>query len=83
MTVSIEKEDVTKLLEDPALMEAVITQLTTDKDIYEDFAEEVASALADAIEDHPEFKQKILHAALGDATFVAKVTKALVNELTD
>ena len=79
----IEKEDVARLLEDPALMETVVSQLTTDKDIYEDFAEEVASALGDAFEDHPEFKQKILQAALADATFVAKVTKALVNELTD
>jgi len=46
-------------------------------------AEEVAGALEDALEDHPEFKEKILQAALADDTFVAKVTKALVEELTD
>lgn len=81
--MDIEKEDVRRILEDPAFMEAVVSAITTDKDVYEDLAEEVADALEDALQDHPEFKQKILEAALDDATFVAKVTKALVEELTD
>jgi len=81
--MGIEKEDVARLLEDPAFMEAVVAGLTKDKDVYEDLAEEVAEALEDALEDHPEFKQQILQAALDDATFMAKVTRALVEELTD
>lgn len=81
--MDIEEEDVARLLRDPAFMEAVVAGLTKDKDVYEDLAEEVAGALEDALEDHPGFKQQILQAALDDATFMAKVTKALVDELTD
>ena len=81
--MDIEKEDVRKLLEDPEFMAAVVSAVLADKDAVQDLAEEVADALEDALADEPEWKEKILSGALEDPTFREKVTRALVEEISD
>jgi len=81
--MDIEKEDVRKLLEDPAFAEAVVSAVLADKDAVEELAEEVADALGDALEDDPRWKEKILSDALENPSFREKVTRALVEEISD
>ena len=80
----IQQSDVRELLKDPAMVEEMISKtaerLANDPDAADDMAEDVAEEMSEYLQNNPEFKKKILSAAIKDQAFKEKVLRELIEE---
>ena len=83
MRLDIGIEQVRGLLEDEKFVRRIAKRLLRNKDAKEELIEQVAAYLADAIDDDPDLRSKILLSTLDDSAFRGKVAGDLMEELID
>jgi len=81
MGISINKADIRKLLDDNSLMSDVAKKSLDDASTIKDIASDVADMISDELDDDPEFKRKILLAAMKRDIFRKKVIEELIKKL--
>ena len=82
MGIDIEKAELRKIVDYSSLMSEVAKKSLDDQDTIKDIAGEVADKISDELEDDPEFKKKILLAAMKREIFRKKVIQLLVEKLS-
>ena len=83
MGIDIEVDDIRELLDNEKFMNAVVTKVLKNDEAMEEFVEDVADALEDALDDDPEARNMFLSAAMSDSSFRNRVADALVQEMID
>ncbi len=83
VSIEVDKKDVHKLLQDPALVEEIAKGVMEDPEALGALAEEIADELSDVLENDPEFRTNIIQSAMGNKTFKDKLVKKLAEELCD
>jgi len=71
---------VAQLLHDPVFMNQMITEMETSR-ILENVTEEIAGKVSDALEDSPEFRQRLIDAFMSSEVARAKFIRATVKAL--
>ncbi len=61
----------------------IVTKVLKNKEAMEEYVEEVADALEDAMDDDPKARNMFLSAAMSDSSFRDRVADALVQEMID
>ena len=82
MGIDIEKAELRKLIDYSSLMSEVAKKSLDDPDTIKDIAGEVADKISDELEDDPEFKRKILLAAMKREVFRKKVIQLLAEKIS-
>ena len=82
MGIDIEKAELRKLSDYSSLMSEVAKKSLDDVDTIKEIAGEVADKISDELEDDPEFKKKILLAAMKREIFRKKVIQLLVEKIS-
>ena len=77
----IEESDVSKLMQDPQLMEAVVAGLVEDTGTMDPLADDIADKVQDALSDDPELRQKLISAAVSNDVFKRKLITKLISEI--
>ena len=80
--VLIKEGDVSKLMQDPALLEQVVNGLIEDSTTMDALADDIADKLQDALEDDPAMRKRVVEAAIANSTFKQKIINKLVEELS-
>ena len=83
MSIAVDKNEVRKILEDPALVEEIAKGVMEDPATLDNLAEEIADKLSDVLEDDPDFRAKIIQAAMGNKTFNGRLVRKLAEEPSD
>ena len=78
----IKEGDVSKLMQDPALLEQVVNGLIEDSTTMDALADDIADKLQDALEDDPAMRKRVVEAAIANSTFKQKIINKLVEELS-
>lgn len=76
------REDAIKILEEsPQLINEVIKKAFQDSKVVRKLAKDLAGELADAIEDEPRLKEKLLAVARKSEDFKNEILRELINKL--
>ncbi len=78
-----DKVEVEKLLKDPTLVDDITKRVLGNPAAVEDLADDIADELSDVLEDDPDFKSKIIKAAMANETFKSRLVKKLAEEISD
>ena len=78
-----DKAEVRKLLEDPKLVDEITKTVLENPSALNALADDVAGELSDVLEDDPDFRSKIIQAAMGNETFKSRLVKKLAEEVAD
>ncbi len=78
-----DKADVRKLLQDPTLVDEITASVLENPAAVEDLADDIADELSDVLEDDPDFRSKIIQAAMGNEAFKSRLVKKLAEEVAD
>ena len=79
----VDKADVRKLLQDPTLVEEISKSVLENPAALKDLADNIADELSDVLDDDPDFKSKIIQAAMGNETFKSRLVRKLAEEVAD
>ena len=82
MSIEVDKNEVRKLLEDPALVEEIAKGVMEDPEALGNLAEEIADELSVVLKDDPDFRAKIIQSAMGNKTFRDRLVKKLAEEMS-
>lgn len=77
----IQESEVGKLLQDPELMDQVVTGLMEDSKTMETLASDIADKLQDKLEDDPELRKRLVGAAITNEAFKKRLIDKLISEL--
>jgi hypothetical protein len=77
----VESSDVRRLLQNPELMSDIASAVAEDPSALDDLAEDIADEMEDELENDPEFRRRIIDAAMGSPDFKKKVVRKLVGDL--
>ena len=83
MSIAVDKNEVRKLLEDPALVEEIAKGVMEDPEALGNLAEEIADELSVVLKDDPDFRAKIIQSAKGNNTIKERLIRKLAEELSD
>lgn len=78
-----DKVEVQKLLKDPKLVDDIAKSVLKNPEALNDLADDIADELSDVLEDDPDFKSKIIKAAMANETFKSRLVKKLAEEISD
>ena len=78
-----DKADVRKLLQDPTLVDEITKSVLENPAAVNDLADDIADELSDVLEDDPDFRSKIIQAAMGNEAFKSRLVKKLAEEVAD
>ena len=76
----IQAEDVKGLLEDPELMEVIADAVVETPGVLESLADDIAEELEDEIENAPQFRKKILNAAMANPEFRKQLAVKIIED---
>ncbi len=79
----IDTADVKRLLQDADLMSEIANALVDDPAAMEALADDIADELDDELEDDPEFKKRIIEAAMANPQFKKKLVSKLIADMDD
>jgi len=80
--MDISKYEIFRLMEDEIQTGEVIIRAVNDPDVLAKLASEVADEIADTLEDDPQYKERIIHAATESLNFKQRIVKEIVDELS-
>ena len=78
-----DKAEVRKLLEDPTLVDDITKSVLENPAAGKDLADDIADELSDVMEDDPDFRSKIIQAAMGNEAFKSRLVRKLAEEVAD
>ena len=78
-----DKAEVRKLLQDPTLIDEITKSVLENPSALNDLADDIAGELSDVLEDDPDFRSKIIQAAMGNEAFKSRLVKKLAEEVAD
>ncbi len=78
-----DKVEVQKLLQDPTLVDDMSKAVLENPAALKDLADDIADELSDVLEDDPDFRSKIIQAAMGNETFKSRLVQKLAEEVAD
>ncbi len=78
-----DKVEVRKLLQDPTLVDEITKSVLENPSALKDLADDIADELSDVLEDDPDFRSKIIQAAMGNETFKNRLVEKLAEEVAD
>ena len=78
----IQESDVGRILQDPVLMDEVVSALVQDSDTMDSLADDIADKLSDALEDDSEMRKRLVDAAMANDHFKKKLVTKLVDDLS-
>lgn len=78
-----DKVEVQKLLEDPTLVDDISKSVLENPAALKNLADDIADELSDVLEDDPDFRSKIIQAAMGNETFKSRLVQKLAEEIAD
>ncbi len=78
-----DKAEVRKLLQDPTLVDEITKSVLENPSALKDLADDIADELSDVLEDDPDFRAKIIQAAMGNETFKSRLVQKLAEEVAD
>ncbi len=78
-----DKVEVRKLLQDPTLVDEITKAVLENPAAVDDLADDIADELSDVLEDDPDFKSKIIQAAMANKTFKSRLVEKLAEEMAD
>ncbi len=81
MGFDINKLDVQKSVQHKKWMGGVIKRVARDPEAMDDLAKQVGDKLGDVLEEDPNFKKKIIDAALASPEFKKRIVVKLIKEL--
>jgi hypothetical protein len=79
----VQASDVADLLNDPELMEGIASAIVESPAVIDTLADDIAEELEDEIESSPEFRKKIIEAAMAHPDFKRKLAAKIVAEIED
>ena len=77
----IQESDVSRLMQDQGLMDALITGLVEDSSTMDSLADDIADKVQDALEDDSDMRQRLVSAAVANEAFKRKLINKLIEEL--
>ena len=77
----INESDVSKLMQDEKLMDAVVAGLVEDSQTMDTLADDIADKVQDALSDDVELRQRLISAAVTNDAFKRKLISKLISEL--
>ena len=77
----VNESDVSKLMQDDKLMDAVVAGLVEDSQTMDTLAEDIADKVQDALSDDAELRQRLITAAISNDVFKRKLISKLISEL--
>ena len=77
----IQESDVSRLMQDPGLMDSLITGLVEDSSTMDSLADDIADKVQDALEDDSDMRQRLVTAAVANEAFKRKLINKLIEEL--
>ena len=78
-----DKAEVRKLLEDPTLVDDISKSVLENPAALKNLADDIADELSDVLEDDPDFRSKIIQAAMGNEAFKSRLVRKLAEEVAD
>ncbi len=78
-----DKVEVQKLLEDPTLVDDISKSVLENPAALKNLADDIADELSDVLEDDPNFRSKIIQAAMANETFKSRLVQKLAEEVAD
>ena len=78
----IQESDVGRILQNPVLMDEVVSALVEDSDAMDSLADDIADKLQDALQDDSEMRKRLVDAAMANDHFKKKLVTKLVDDLS-
>ena len=82
MGIDLNSSDVRQILDDSALVEDIVKGVIEDPVTLDGLAEEIADELSDVLGDDPDFRAKVIEAAIGNKTVRARLVTKLAEEFS-